>query len=86
MPGSGGKSVNPALVACLIASVLVGASAAGIVLAFGWGLLLAFLAYSLCGSGALVAITLIVLPGEARRPHPVPVLAPPARRKAPALA
>jgi hypothetical protein len=78
--------VNPRLVACLIASILVGASAAGLAVALGWGWLPAFLAYSLCGSMALVAATAIVLPGEAPRRRSVPALVLPAPQKAPSPA
>ena len=76
--------MNPRLVACLIASILIGASAAGLVVALDWGWMAAFLAYSLCGSVALVGATLVVLPGEERRPRAVPVLALPVPPRAPA--
>jgi hypothetical protein len=76
--------VNPGLVACLIASILVGAAAAGLMLTAGWGWLAALAGYSFSGSVALVAATLAARPGE--RPVPVPVPARPALRKLPALA
>jgi hypothetical protein len=74
--------VNPGLVACLIASILVGAAAAGLMLTAGWGWLAALVVYSFSGSLALVAATLAARPGE----RPVPVPARPALRKLPPLA
>ena len=75
--------MNPGLVACMSASILVGGTIAGLLLATGAGWMLAFLGYSLGGSTALVASTLLMRPGEPR-PAPLRLLPPPHRMPVPA--
>ena len=50
--------MNPQLVRCLLAAIVVGFAAAGWALSSGWHPALAVLVYCLSGSFALVALTL----------------------------
>jgi len=65
--------VNPRLVMCLFAAMFVGIVAAGAALHAGWHPLLALLVYSLAGSVAVVACTLVAVPHRAPRLEPGPV-------------
>ena len=60
--------MDPRLVRCLLAAIVVGLGAAGWTLSAGWHPVLALLVYSLSGSFALVALTL----ATAARRAPVP--------------
>jgi hypothetical protein len=51
----------------MLASIVVGFSAAALVMASGWHLLLALPAFSVCGSFALVFLTILTAPGSAKR-------------------
>ena len=59
--------MNPPLIRCLLASTVVGFCAAIVVMASGWHPLLALPAFSVCGSFALVVLTLFTAPGSTER-------------------
>jgi hypothetical protein len=52
------EELNPQLVICLLASVLVGLSIATTAVVTGWGLIAGLLLYVACGSTSLVVLSL----------------------------
>lgn len=68
--------MNPKLVHCLFASMLLGGACAGGVLVAGGGLLLGLLAYSATGSVALVPIAVWAFRPDGRRERTPSALGP----------
>jgi hypothetical protein len=66
--------VQPRLFSCLLGSMLVGAMAAGLALASGWGWLAAVAVYSLGGSAVLVGLSLGAVALTDREAGPGPEL------------
>ena len=62
------SALNPQLVRCLLAAIVVGFAAAGWALSSGWHPALAVLVYCLSGSFVLVALTLATAVHQALRP------------------
>jgi hypothetical protein len=86
---SGGKSLHPRFVTCLLVSALAAVIAAayvGIAAGAGWPLVL--LTYSGTGSLVLIVLATLVRPGDAPRPRPLllPPPAAPARQNTRAIA
>jgi Na+/H+-dicarboxylate symporter len=69
--------LHPRLVTCLLVSGLAAVVAAASVFIAGGGWLAALLTYSCTGSVVTLALATLVMPGEARKPHPK-LLPPPA--------
>lgn len=61
--------MNPKLVGCLVASMLLGACGAGLAIFFGWGVLVAFAIYSLSGAVSLVPFALLASHEQAPEPE-----------------
>jgi hypothetical protein len=74
--------LNPRLVACLFAATLVGVSTAVTALSFGWGVIVALLLWSLCGSVTLVLAAAMPIPSaiSIARPATPPASAASGRR------
>ena len=60
--------MDPRLVRCLLAAIVVGLGAAGWTVSAGWHPVFALLVYCLSGSFALVALTLATAARRAPRP------------------